>query len=87
MYCSSCSAELVNEAVICPKCGSPTPNFKKNETAITDNIIIASYIGGAIIPIIGWIMAVYLLVKGRAGHAMGVGALSILMAVVWTALL
>lgn len=86
MYCSSCGTELVSEAVICPKCGSPTPKFKQNNSDITTNIIVASYIVGGLIPVIGWIMAIYLLVKGKIGHAIGVGALSICMAFIWIGL-
>jgi len=53
---------------------------------ISVGAIAASYIVGAIVPVIGWAMAIYLLVKGRIAHAMGVAVLAIFMAYVWIAL-
>ena len=28
MFCSNCGAQIDDKAVVCVKCGSPTPNFK-----------------------------------------------------------
>ena len=32
MYCTKCGAEIMNEAVICPKCGCYTHNFNQQIT-------------------------------------------------------
>lgn len=29
MFCSKCGKQIMNEAVICPKCGCPTPNYQQ----------------------------------------------------------
>ena len=89
MYCSSCGNQLSDQAVVCPKCGAATPNFSKKEEGdgVSSGAIAAFYIVGAIIPIIGWVGAVYLLVKGKVGHAIGVAALSIFMPFFWIGVL
>lgn len=33
MYCTKCGNELDDAAVICPKCGVPTENYKKMQQA------------------------------------------------------
>jgi len=88
MYCSSCASELSDQTVICPNCGAPTSKYVATDTkpagvAVRSGAIRASYIVGAIVPVVGWVMAIYLLVKGRSGHAIGVGVLSIFMASFW----
>ena len=82
MFCSSCGSSLAEKAVICPKCGSPTENFKKSDE-VSDRTITASYIGGAILPLIGVIMGLYLLIKGKVAHAIGIIVLSIFMGWFW----
>ncbi|MBM3335559.1 hypothetical protein FJY63_12945 [Candidatus Sumerlaeota bacterium] len=82
MFCSSCGSALAEKAVIRPKCGCPTENYMKPQE-VSGGAIAASYIAGAIIPLIGWVMAIYLLVKCKVGHAIGVAAVSIFMAFFW----
>ncbi len=38
-YCITCGAELHDNAVICPKCGCATPQYKKDESSIGLNIV------------------------------------------------
>jgi hypothetical protein len=30
MFCSNCGAQIDDKAVVCVKCGAPTPNFRSN---------------------------------------------------------
>jgi uncharacterized OB-fold protein len=83
MYCSSCGAQIVTEAVICPKCGCATPNFKKESGKVTDYDLVASYVLGALIPLVGIIMGIFLLAKGKSAHAIGVILVSIGMFLFW----
>jgi len=94
MFCAACGTQLSDAAVVCPKCGVPTPKFKQALAASTDQpkaitntisvgVLVASYVVGGLIPVIGWGMAIYLLVKGRVGHAIGVAAVSIVIALFW----
>ena len=53
MYCYTCAAELVESAVICPKCRAPTPNYKSSQQdhfKPTTGLLL----GGAMIPFVGW---------------------------------
>jgi len=52
MYCSSCGADLAAQAVICPKCGNATPNFRKSESSskVSGGVIATSYVAGALFP-------------------------------------
>ena len=79
MYCSSCGNQLSDQAVICPKCGVATANFSKikDKDDVSTGTIVAFYIA-AIIPIIGFIGAIYLFKKGKVTHAIVVAALSII---------
>jgi len=46
-FCSQCGNALVQTAVICPKCGSPTPRFNQMNSPVTGNTY---YPGTGIIP-------------------------------------
>ena len=87
MYCSSCGQPVAENAIICTQCGCPTAKYHAEpepvSAAAADGPVVASYVVGAFIPLIGWIMAIYWLVKGRVGHALGVGTLSLLMFFFW----
>ena len=78
MYCFSCGKQLSNKAVVCPQCGCALRN-------ISTGAIAAFYIGGAIVPLIGWAGAIYLLVKGKVIHAVIVTLLTLFMLYFWIA--
>jgi len=47
-FCSACGAALVETAVICPKCGSPTPKFSsktKSPKSKTSAVLLAAFLG------------------------------------------
>lgn len=85
MYCSSCGKELSKEAVICPACGAPTRNYKQMQgtQGISSGAIVALYLVGAIIPVLGVVGAIFLLVKGKTGPGIGLILVSVLMAIFW----
>jgi phage FluMu protein Com len=82
MYCTSCGSAIAEKAVICPHCGCPTENYN-GSAEVSRSVIVASYIGGAIIPLIGFGMVIYLLVKRSVVHAIGVAIVSIFMMYFW----
>ncbi len=55
MYCTNCSNEIDEKAVICPKCGSATPLYLENEKA-NDSGSIGWGILGFFQPLIGFIL-------------------------------
>ncbi len=79
MFCKKCGAEIMDDAVICVKCGSPTDNFTNTKKKSYDlrlrdanepangGLIILSIL----IPIVGIIMGIVNLAKGktRSGKA------------------
>jgi hypothetical protein len=88
MYCSSCGSQIALNAVICPKCGVATSNFNVNNKNIaTAGYVVASYIASFILPIVGVILGIYLLCKGRPGHGLGSLVLSIFMWAFWFGLI
>jgi len=98
MFCATCGAEIQDAAVICPKCGVPTPNFKQPEAPKADQAkpavaqigtgtIVLSYILALLMPILGVIAAIYLFVKGKTGHGLGVLGVSIAEVVVYIAVM
>lgn len=80
MFCNACGTEISENAVACPSCGEPTAKAKK---PISKGALVASYVLAAGLPIIGWIMGVYLLIKGRIGHALAVIVIGITFFFVW----
>lgn len=53
-YCSTCGAELHDNAVICPKCGCMTADFK--QTQLEDKSSIGLNILSFFIPLVGLIL-------------------------------
>ena len=53
-YCSTCGAELHDDAVICPKCGCMTAEFK--QTKLEDKSSTGLNILSFLIPLVGLIL-------------------------------
>ena len=73
-YCKTCGAELVDEAVVCPKCGVATSEIqaplKSNPMAITGFVLslVAMFINLWAIPaILGLVMSIVGLVQIKKG--------------------
>lgn len=60
-FCSKCGNELMDEAVICPKCGCAVEVAKKDGTTTKD--IVLAIIGSILLPIGGIIMFFYYMKK------------------------
>lgn len=57
MYCKKCGAEIDDDAVVCPHCGVPTDNFKKQQNTRPDDAPNAGFaVLGFFFPIIGLIL-------------------------------
>lgn len=87
-YCEHCGAELLDDAVICPKCGckcenkidSSTQTIGRNATSNQTNGITGESVGwfilGFCIPLVGLILyLVWKDSKPSAAKAIGLGAL------------
>jgi predicted RNA-binding Zn-ribbon protein involved in translation (DUF1610 family) len=85
-YCSTCGAQIREEAVVCPKCGCATERGKSQTSAstVSDGIVMASYLVGFLFPILGFVMAIYLMVKNRPGSGIGVAVVSLLSTAIWS---
>lgn len=60
--CNNCANELLNEAVICPKCGcavsTSTSNTRNSKNHVSKKAIILSCIGGFVLILVVFIAAV-----------------------------
>ena len=85
MFCKSCGEELLAEAVICPKCGSPTENFTKEKSSgeVSVTLIVFGYILAALMPLIGGIIGIYTMVKGKPGNGVGIMVVALIMFFFW----
>lgn len=68
MFCSKCGNEIMDEAVICPKCGCKTGNLAENKDDSVSGGLMAVSI---LVPIIGVILGIIYLCqkKTKAGTA------------------
>lgn len=86
MFCSNCGKEVSDSAAACPSCGEPTKNQLKVDSekkTIGGKTIVFSYIVAVVIPIVGIVVAIYLLIRHSVGHAIGVAAVSITFMAFW----
>jgi len=88
MFCKACGKEILAEAVVCVGCGVATDKGKeptvdaKKEASIKSEIV-CGWIGAFMMPIIGIIVGLILLTKGKVGHGVGQIAVSIFMSFFW----
>ena len=58
-FCSKCGAELMDEAVMCPKCGCSSEYVKssgvKSPANRTNGFAIAGFVCAFFIPLLGWV--------------------------------
>lgn len=66
MFCKKCGNQNSDDAIVCTNCGVPTDNYEKKD--VSDGLLIAGYILALLIPIVGMIIGVIVMVKGRVGH-------------------
>ena len=58
MYCSKCGEEIMDQALVCPKCGCATSNFTAINTPVIkdkNGIAIAGFVCSFFIPLLGWV--------------------------------
>ena len=77
-YCSKCGNQVVNEAVICPKCGCPIAEL---QTQKTNGWAIAGFILSFFEPLLGFIFGGIGISRsdkvGGKGYALSIAALII----------
>ena len=88
MFCKSCGKEILAEAVVCVGCGVATDKGKEStvdtkKEASIKNEIICGWIGAVVMPIVGLIVGLILLTKGKVVHGIGQIVLSIFMSFFW----
>lgn len=81
-YCTKCGNKLMDEAVVCPKCGCPTNDYQVRKT---NGFAIAGFVCSFLVPILGWIFGGVGLSKASKLNGKGKG-LSIAALVISTAL-
>jgi uncharacterized membrane protein YvbJ len=83
-FCPSCGSELqFQEAEICPKCGVRIKEPPRSSDEISKNVLIISYIGSALMPLLGLPLCIYCLYKGKILHFIGIAAVSVFMFFFW----
>jgi hypothetical protein len=86
MFCQGCGNQILAQAVICPKCGCATDKFKKDGT-ISNGVLWGTYLFSVFMPLIGFILGIYVLVKGKVVHGVAAMALSLFMWLFWVGFL
>ena len=82
MFCKQCGSEIPDNAVVCVKCGVGTDNFEK-KSEVSNGVLTAGYVLAALMPLIGGIIGIYVMVKGKAGHGIGMLVLALFMFFFW----
>lgn len=59
-YCSKCGNELLDDAMVCPKCGCAADyekvnTYSQSTTSQTNGFAIAGFVCSFFIPLLGWI--------------------------------
>ena len=83
MFCKACGNEVLDTSVICPKCGSATGG---NTPVDGKTMITTGWICTFLFPVVGLIIGIINLVKGRASHGIGQIVVSMVMWAVYTAM-
>lgn len=74
-YCAKCGNELVDEAIVCPKCGVACEEIKTNEPVEENNPLLFGAIG-CCVPIVGLVLfLVWKDSKPKTAKYAGIGAL------------
>lgn len=77
MFCKECGSRMSSNADACPKCGCTTKG------KVSDLTLGIGYFMSFVIPFIGFIMALYVMAKGKAGHGIVMIIISILAFFFW----
>jgi hypothetical protein len=72
MYCKQCGKEIFKEAVICVNCGCAVGGG-----TVSSGTLTAGYICAVVMPIIGVVVAILCLAKGKITHGVAMMALSV----------
>ena len=84
MFCKNCGNECVAQAVVCVKCGCSTGNVTEaTGKELTKGEKLVGWLGAIFMPIIGIIMGIVALTRGKIGEGIGMIALSIFMCFFW----
>lgn len=94
-YCSKCGAELLDEAVVCPKCGCETEygiDQKEKAKQIEDSngaktFGILSLIFGALGGALGLIFGIVCIKKDKTGKYKPMGIIGIVLFAIWVVII
>ena len=82
MFCKACGNEVLNTAVICPKCGSATDGETPGSPA-AKSLITWGWVTAILFPIIGVILGIVITVKKNYGHGIGIIVTSLCSWIFW----
>ena len=98
--CEHCQADFEDEGlektVWCPSCGKETHVYAKGsnytlkpaiENTDYDGMIMAGYALAILLPVVGFFIGLYLILKSQAGHGVAAMALSCVSSALWVALI
>ena len=86
MYCHNCGNEVDNNAIVCVKCGVGLGNLEKvvvKGEGVSEGMLVAGYALAFIMPIIGAVIGVYSMSKGRPGHGVGMLVVALMSFFFW----
>ena len=86
-YCSACGNEVVDTAVICPKCGSPVAANASIPTEFPTWAVWVGWIGAVVMPLVGIAFGIWALVKKKVGMGVAMILVSILAWAMWAAIM
>lgn len=77
-YCSKCGNEVLDEAVVCPKCGcsvdyEKVSTYSQSSRSQTNGFAIAGFVCSFFIPLLGWIFGGIGLSKAKKTDGKGKG--------------
>jgi uncharacterized OB-fold protein len=78
-YCKTCGKQLVDTAIICPECGTPTDINRQFSTPLK----VGGWISSFFLPVAGVIIGIVALTKKEYGHGIGMITTSFLMTFFW----
>ena len=85
MYCQTCGRELSHGTLICPSCSgtNKTGTADNGKKEVGKSTVISAYVAALLLPIIGLVVALYLLIRHQVSHAIGVAATSVVFLSFW----
>lgn len=86
MYCKNCGKELADTAVFCVQCGATTEQKALGAT-VGNGTIVTGFVLAVFMPLIGIIIGIYTMAKGKVPQGIWMCVLAIFSAFFWFSVL